>query len=104
MARDLSRLIPAAAWLRAYDKKWLRGDLVAGLTAAAVVVPQSMAYAGIADVPLVIGLYTAFVPLLVYALMGTSRSLSVTTTSTIALLSAGALQQIRAGAPNEART
>jgi len=102
MARDLSRLIPAAAWLRAYDKKWLRSDLVAGLTAAAVVVPQSMAYAGIADLPLVIGLYTAFVPLLVYAVMGTSRSLSVTTTSTIALLSAGALQQIRAGAPNEA--
>ena len=102
MARDLSHFTPAAAWLRTYEKNWLRSDLVAGLTAAAVVVPQSMAYAAIAELPLVVGLYTAFVPLIVYAVMGTSRQLSVTTTSTIALLTAGALQLIRVGAPNEA--
>jgi len=72
-----------------YDGSWLRGDVVAGLTAAAVVIPQAMAYGAIAGLPLVAGLYTALVPLVVYAVMGTSRPLSVTTTSTIAILNRG---------------
>jgi high affinity sulfate transporter 1 len=84
--------------LAVYKPKWLRGDLVAGLTAAAVVVPQAMAYASIAGLPLVVGLYTALVPLVVYAVMGTSRPLSVTTTSTIAILTAGALHEVAPGA------
>ncbi|MCX6927681.1 MAG: SulP family inorganic anion transporter [Verrucomicrobia bacterium] len=96
----LAHWIPALGWLGAYDLTWLRGDLLGGLTAAAVVIPQAMAYAGIAGLPLVIGLYTAFVPLIVYAVMGTSRPLSVTTTSTIAILTAGALHQIVPGAPD----
>ena len=90
--------LPALTWLRAYEKGWLWGDVVAGLTAAAVVVPQAMAYAAIAGLPLVVGLYTALVPMVVYAVMGTSRPLSVTTTSTIAILTAGALHQIPLGA------
>src|SRR3954447_52409 len=93
----MNSLIPAITWLRTYDSKWLRGDLIAGLTAGAVVIPQAMAYAVIAGLPLVVGLYTALVPLVVYAVMGTSRPLSVTTTSTIAILTAGALHQV---APN----
>jgi high affinity sulfate transporter 1 len=93
--------IPAFSWLRAYDKSWLRGDLIAGLTAAAVVVPQAMAYAAIAGLPLGVGLYTALVPLLVYAVMGTSRPLSVTTTSTLAILTAGALNEVARGAPDD---
>jgi MFS superfamily sulfate permease-like transporter len=88
------RWVPACGWLQSYDRTWLREDIVAGLTAAAVVVPQSMAYAAIAGLPLVVGLYTAFVPLMVYAVMGTSRPLSVTTTSTIAILTAAALRQV----------
>ena len=76
--------------------------MVAGLTAAAVVVPQAMAYAAIAGLPLVVGLYTALVPLMVYAVMGTSRPLSVTTTSTIALLTAGALNRVAANGTNDA--
>ena len=60
-----------------------------------------MAYAAIAGLPLVVGLYTALVPLVVYAVMGTSRPLSVTTTSTIAILTAGALHQIPLGANNQ---
>ena len=96
-ATGWARWIPALAWLRAYDRTWLRGDVVAGLTAAAVVVPQAMAYGAIAGLPLVVGLYTALVPLVVYAVMGSSRPLSVTTTSTIAILTAGALYQT---APN----
>jgi high affinity sulfate transporter 1 len=89
-------------WLRSYHRAWLRSDVVAGLTAAAVVVPQAMAYAAIAGLPLVTGLYTALVPLVVYAVMGTSRPLSVTTTSTIAILTAGALHPLAPGASDEA--
>jgi high affinity sulfate transporter 1 len=83
--------------LGSYDRKWFRFDAIAGLTAAAVVVPQAMAYGSIAGLPLVVGLYTALVPLLVYAVMGTSRPLSVTTTSTIAILTAHAVQQVAPG-------
>src|SRR5215469_14879364 len=98
--RLLERLIPSLQWLHRYDKNWLRGDLLAGMTAASVVVPQAMAYAAIAGLPLVIGLYTALVPLVVYAVMGTSRPLSVTTTSTIAILTADALNEASPGAVN----
>jgi sulfate permease, SulP family len=86
--------IPAVAWLRDYEPAWLRDDMAAGVTAAAVVVPQAMAYAAIAGLPLLVGLYTALVPLVVYAVMGTSRPLSVTTTSTLAILTASALHVI----------
>jgi SulP family sulfate permease len=84
-------------WIATYRREWLRADLVAGLTTSAVVIPQAMAYAAIAGLPLVVGLYTSFVPLIVYAVMGTSRPLSVTTTSTIAILSAGILGEVASG-------
>jgi high affinity sulfate transporter 1 len=61
-------------------------DVVAGLTAAAVVLPKAMAYATVAGLPVAVGLYTAFVPLLVYALLGSSRVLSVSSTATLAIL------------------
>jgi len=93
----LGKIFPVFTWLPSYQREWLRYDLVAGLTAAAVVIPKAMAYAAIAGLPLVVGLYTSLVPLVVYALMGTSRPLSVTSTSTIAILSAGALGQVAAG-------
>ena len=79
------------SWLRAYRREWLRGDLVGGLTAGMVVVPQAMAYATIADLPVQVGLYTCMVPMAVYALLGGSRLLSVSTTSTIATLTASTL-------------
>jgi high affinity sulfate transporter 1 len=69
----------------------VRFDVIAGLTTAAVVIPKSLAYATIAGLPVEAGLYTGLVPLVVYALLGTSRPLSVTTTSTIAILVAGEL-------------
>src|SRR5574342_410151 len=83
--------IPLPDWLLAYQKDWLRLDVVAGLTAAAVVIPKAMAYATIAGLPVQVGLYTAFLPMVVYAVLGTSRPLSVSTTTTIAILSAAAL-------------
>ena len=80
-------------WLLAYRKDWLRPDVIAGLTAAAVVIPKAMAYATIAGLPVEIGLYTAFVPMLVYAVLGTSRVLSVSTTTTLAILVGADLAQ-----------
>lgn len=92
------RWIPALAWLISYRREWLRFDLVAGLTTAAVVIPQAMAYAAIAGLPLEVGLYTSLIPLVVYAVFGTSRPLSVTTTSTIAIMAASILGQVASGA------
>ncbi len=87
---------PAASrgWLRNYQKDWLSSDITAGLTSAAVVIPKAMAYATVAGLPLQVGLYTAFVPMAIYALLGTSRPLSVSSTTTIAILSAAALGQV----------
>lgn len=89
-----------AGWLPGYSRQWLRPDLIAGLTAAAVVIPKAMAYATIAGLPLQVGLYTAFVPMVVYALLGTSRPLSMSTTTTIAILAAAELgRTVPGGAP-----
>ncbi len=68
--------------------KTLRLDTIAGLTAAAVVLPKAMAYATVAGLPVEVGLYTAFLPMALYALLGTSRVLSVSSTATIAILTA----------------
>ncbi|MFZ1415375.1 MAG: SulP family inorganic anion transporter [Defluviicoccus sp.] len=89
-----------ADWPLGYSRQWLRPDLIAGLTTAAVVIPKAMAYATIAGLPLQVGLYTAFVPMVVYALMGTSRPLSMSTTTTIAILAAAELgRSVPGGAP-----
>ncbi|ONI60871.1 sulfate transporter [Leifsonia sp. ALI-44-B] len=81
-----------AAWLfptlRGYRRAWALPDAIAGLSAGAVVIPQAMAYATIAELPVQVGLYTCIVPLVVYAAVGGSRAMSVTTTSTIATLTA----------------
>jgi SulP family sulfate permease len=74
---------PAAS---APDAPPLRFDIVAGLVAAAVVLPKAMAYATVAGLPVQIGLYTAFVPMAIYALLGSSRVLSVSSTTTLAIL------------------
>ena len=66
----------------------LRLDIVAGLTAAAIVLPKALAYATVAGLPVAVGLYTAFLPTLIYALLGSSRVLSVSSTATLAILSA----------------
>ncbi len=77
--------------LSGYEKSWLRFDAIAGVSSAAVVIPKAMALASIAGLPLQAGLYVSLVPMLVYALLGTSRPLSVSSTSTIAMLTATAL-------------
>lgn len=88
------------AWLAGYRREWLRPDVVAGLGAAAVVIPKSLAYATIAGLPVQVGLYTACVPMAIYALFGTSRLLSVSTTTTLAILAGAALAQVAAADPS----
>jgi SulP family sulfate permease len=83
--------IPILGWLPSYPSSWLRGDLLAGMTTAAVVSPQAMAYATLAGLPVEVGLYASLTPMVVYALLGTSRVLSVSVTSTISLLTATVL-------------
>ena len=78
--------VPLFDWLSHYQSAWLRPDILAGLTTAAVVIPKAMAYATVAGLPIELGIYTAIIPALVYAVLGTSRVLSVTTTTTIAIL------------------
>ena len=93
-------LLPS--WLTAYRKDWLRLDVVAGLTAAAVVIPKAMAYATIAGLPVQVGLYTAFLPMLVYAFFGSSRVLSVSTSTTLAILVGADLSQVASGGDSAA--
>ena len=85
--------------LRHYHRAWLRGDVIAGVTVAAYLVPQVMAYAGVAGLPPVTGLWAAAVALLVYAVLGSSRRLSVGPESTTALLTAAAVGPMAAGDP-----
>jgi len=79
---------------RTYKKEWLRADVIAGLTVGAVVIPKAMAYATIAGLPVEVGLYTAFVPMIIYAVLGSSRVLSVSTTTTLAILTAADLGEV----------
>ena len=84
-------------WLVGYRKEWVRPDVTAGLTTAAVVIPKAMAYATIAGLPVQVGLYTALVPMVIYAVLGTSRPLSVSTTTTLAILVATELGHVAPG-------
>lgn len=92
-----SEWLPGVAQFRGYQRSWLRGDIVAGLTVTAYLVPQVMAYATLAGLPAVVGLWAAVVPLAVYALLGTSRKLSVGPESTTALMTAAVLGPIVLG-------
>ena len=88
---DVRRFVPIVGWLPRYDRSWFRFDALAGLTLWGLVVPEAMAYAGIAGLPPQAGLYTLVVSLLVYALLGTSRHLSVGGTSATAALLASSV-------------
>jgi len=88
------RRLPVLDWIADYRKEWVRFDVVAGLTTAAVVIPKAMAYATIAGLPVQIGLYTALVPMVIYADLGSSRVLSVSTTTTIAILTAAEMGRV----------
>ena len=87
----IARLLPIVQWLPNYDRTWLRPDLIAGLTVAALVVPKSLGYAGIANVPLQYGLYAAAAGAILYALFGTSRQIATGPSSALAAVAASAV-------------
>ncbi len=88
---SLTRLLPILGWAPRYKRDDLRSDLTAGLTVGAMLVPQAMAYALLAGLPPEVGLYAATIPVLVYALFGTSRQLAVGPVAIVSLLTASAL-------------
>ena len=90
-------LLPGLRRLRAYQPTWLRGDLLAGVTVAAYLVPQCMAYAELAGVAPVGGLWAILPPLLLYALVGSSPQLSVGPETTTAVMTAAAIAPIAGG-------
>ena len=87
----LARVLPILDWGRRYDRSWLRGDLVAGLAVAALVVPKSLGYAGIAGVPIQHGLYAAAAGTILYALFGTARQISTGPSSALAAVAGSAV-------------
>ncbi|TCT20019.1 SulP family sulfate permease [Melghiribacillus thermohalophilus] len=82
----LKKIIPAIDWLSHYHKNDLRGDLSAGLIVAVMLIPQGMAYAMLAGLPPEIGLYASTIPLIIYALFGSSRQLAVGPVAMVSLL------------------
>ena len=91
------RLFPGISLIGKYERGWLRGDLLAGVTVTAYLIPQVMAYAEVAGLPAVVGLWACVTALLVYAVFGSSPQLSVGPESTTALMTATALGGIAAG-------
>jgi len=82
----LGRYIPITDWLRDYSPKLFKKDLRAGLTVGVLLIPQSMAYALLAGMPPVYGLYTSIIPLVIYALLGTSRQLAIGPVAKVSIL------------------
>ena len=101
MKTFLYTLFPIATWLPRYERSWLRADVMAGLAVWAMMVPQALAYAGIAGVPPIYGLYCVPLAMAAYAFLGTSRTLSVGPESAIAIISAVTVGGIVAEDPAE---
>jgi SulP family sulfate permease len=87
----LAALLPVVDWLPRYRRKWLRGDVIAGIAVAALIVPKDLGYAGIAGVPLENGLYAAAAGALIYAVFCTSRQISTGPSSSLAAVAGGAV-------------
>ena len=90
----MKKYLPILSWISTYKKAWLSNDLAAGLTVGVMLVPQGMAYAMIAGLPPVYGLYAAMIPQLIYAIFGTSRQLAVGPVAMDSLLVAAAVSMI----------
>ena len=99
----LHRLLPILSWLPSYQRIWLRGDIIAGVTVLALLIPEGMAYAQIAGMPPQTAFYAAPIGLLLYAIFGTSRQLVVAVSAAIATMSAAAVAPLAAaGSPEYA--
>ena len=95
----IGRYLPITAWLPSYPRAWLGKDVAAGITSWAVMVPVAMAYAELAGVPAGVGLVTATAALAAYAVLGTGRHVKVTTSSTMAVMSASVVASAADGDP-----
>ncbi|MBL4862737.1 MAG: sodium-independent anion transporter, partial [Crocinitomicaceae bacterium] len=84
--KNFKSYIPLLGWLKDYKREWIKGDVRAGLTVGVMLIPQGMAYAMLAGLPPIYGLYASIVPLLLYAIFGTSRQLAVGPVAMVALL------------------
>lgn len=91
----MKQYLPILNWLPAYNKPTFYSDLVAGLTVGVMLIPQGMAYAVIAGLPPIYGLYASTIPLLIYAVFGTSRQLAVGPTALVALITASGLTKLQ---------
>lgn len=85
---QLSNFVPALSWGKSYRREWLKGDISAGLTVGVMLIPQGMAYAMLAGLPPIHGLYAVTLPLFIYAILGTSRQLAVGPVAMVSLLTA----------------
>ncbi len=97
----LKRFLPFLAWFEKLDSATLRADLVAGVTVALVLIPQSMAYAQLAGLPAYYGLYAAFLPPMVASLFGSSNQLATGPVAVVSLMTAAALEPIAAAGSSE---
>jgi sulfate permease, SulP family len=95
----IARRVPLVALVRHYPREHLRGDVTAGLTTAVMLIPQAMAYAALAGMPPVTGLYASVVPIAVYALLGTSGALAFGPVAIVSLLTASAVAPLADGDP-----
>ena len=96
----IKKYIPILSWLPGYNKAALSGDLSAGLTVGVMLIPQGIAYAMIAGLPPIYGLYTAMTPQVIYAIFGTSRQLSVGPTAMDSLIVAAGITSIATVGPD----
>ena len=90
-SHGLTRFVPILDWSRSYDRRWLRGDLIAGIAVAAMIVPKNLGYAGIAGIPVENGLYAAAAAAIIYGLFCTSRHISTGPSSSLAAVAGGAV-------------
>ena len=103
-AMRAARLVPALDWLRAYDRGALASDLLAAVIVTIMLIPQSLAYAMLAGLPPYVGLYASILPLVAYALFGSSRALAVGPVAVVSLMTAAAIGKIAApGSPEYSR-
>src|SRR3981189_3942016 len=96
-AQSLTHWIPALTWLRVYNRRWLRGDVVAGITLAAYLLPAGLGDASLANLPPQAGLYACLFGGLVFWLFCSSRPTTITVTSAISLLMGASLRDISVG-------
>src|SRR5262245_24513570 len=94
-----ARLVPGLATLARYDRRWLTKDILSGASVAAIALPVGLAYADLAGVPAIIGIYSAIFPLFAYALFGSSRQLIVGPDAATCLLVAASLAPLAGGDP-----